>query len=156
MFSRTSGVTGATVPARSRPSKLPRCAKSWPVIQNHSLNPIYWEFLLTLSFLAVHPLGLRHPNRARLQNPASHPNHKGSGGVSRILGSTGCQPVVVGSLPTTPTRCKNSSQRTFEEAFRQGLPKRQASGSCQWFPAQVSSLSNVVALSSRLSPLCQK
>src|SRR5216117_3568363 len=34
-----------------------------------------------------------------------------------FLGSTGCQPVVVGSLPTTSTSRENSLLRTFQELF---------------------------------------
>jgi hypothetical protein len=42
--SPTSGVNEAIAPARSRPNKSPRCAKSWPIIQSHSLSLISWQF----------------------------------------------------------------------------------------------------------------
>ena len=75
MFSRTSGVTGETAPALSQRNKLPLCAKSWPIIQIHSLSPICSESRQTPILPAVRPQALRH------QNPANHPNRKGSGGI---------------------------------------------------------------------------
>lgn len=46
-----------------------------------------------------------------------------------ISGSRGCQPVVVGSLPKIPTRCKNSACRTFKELFGR-LPKKDRLAAC--------------------------
>jgi hypothetical protein len=66
---------------------LPLCAKSWPIIQIHSLSLICWEFRRTPSFPAVHPRALRRQNRAKPPSQASRPNRKGSARVSRFPGS---------------------------------------------------------------------
>src|SRR5437899_12317579 len=79
-----NAVSGGTVPARLRPNKLLLCAKSWPIIQIHSLSLICSEFRRTPSFPAVHPRALRHQNRAKPPSQASRPNRKGSARVSRV------------------------------------------------------------------------
>src|SRR5439155_8055155 len=73
-----NGVNGGTALAQSPPSKSPRCARNWLVIQNHLLNPTYWESQLTSNFPAAHPRAARHRNPAKPQSPASHRNRRDS------------------------------------------------------------------------------
>src|SRR5438093_145957 len=74
-FSLTSEASGGIARARSRPSRSPRCAKSWPLTQSHSLSLIYWQFRRMLSFQVE---AAHQQNPAKLQNRASRRNHNGS------------------------------------------------------------------------------
>src|SRR5437667_45512 len=69
-----NGVSGGTVPARLRPNKLPLCAKSWLIIQIHSLSLICWEFRRMPSLQAVHPRARRRQNLAKPPSQAGGPN----------------------------------------------------------------------------------